>query len=114
MNTIVSSIHLEDSQKWETYAYKKVGKLGKFAQNIEEINVRLIGKKAHRGQDNDYYCEITIHIPKKVLEIVDSERSIDKAIDKAVERMKRKLVKYREKKISRWHKVGVLNKLLRR
>lgn len=113
MNIIVTSVHFKDP-KLEAYAYKKIQKLAKYHHNIESINARLISKKAHRGQEQDYYCEITIYVPKHVIEIVDSQRAMDKAIDKAVERTKRALVKHKEKLISKKHKKGIINKFLQR
>lgn len=112
MNIVISGLHLKKEPQLEEYARKKILKLAKYHAKILQIDVRLIAKPTHRGQENDYYCEITAKVPGKTLEIVDSERAMDKAIDKAVERMKRTLVKYREKKITKLHKKGILNKLL--
>ena len=114
MNIDITGLHLENSPQLKEYAYKKTKKLLKYHSKITDIKVRLLSEKAHRGQNQDYYCELTVHVPGKVLEIVDVEREMDKAIDKAVDRMKRVLVKYREKEISKEHKRGVINKLLRR
>lgn len=114
MKIIISALHADKSKEIKEYAEKKVKKLEKFHKKIEEINVRLISRKSHRGQDHDYYCEIEIAVPGHVLEIVDVERSMDKAIDKAYERMKRALVKHKEKHISKDHKRGVVAKVVRR
>lgn len=114
MNISISDIHFGASPKLKEYAHKKTKKLLRYHSKITDIKVRLISKKSHRGQDKDYYCEITVHVPGRILEIVDVERAFDKAIDKAVERMKRTLIKYREKEISKWHKRGIVNKLLNR
>ena len=114
MKIILSSQHLANAQKLEAYAKEKVKKLVKFSSNIESINVRLIGEKSHRGQEKDFYCEITVHIPGHILEIVDVERTMDKAVDRAVERMKRTLVKNKEKHLSRNHHRGIISKVLRR
>src|SRR3989338_9197533 len=114
MNIVISGPHHKKEPQLEEYARKKVQKLAKYHPKILQIDVSLIVKSAHRGQENDNYCEITAKVPGKTLEIVDSERTMDKAIDKAVDRMKRTLIKYREKKISKDHKKGILNKLLNR
>lgn len=107
MDIIISGIHLKHHPEMELYAKKRVEKLAKINARIEKIWVRLIEEKSHRGQENDYYCEITVQTPGSVLEIVDSEREIDKAIDRATERMKRLMVKTKEKKISKLHSQGV-------
>jgi len=114
MNITISELHFETNPKLKEYAHKKTKKLLKYHSKITDIKVRLLSQKSHRGQEQDYYCEITVHIPGRILEIVDSERDMDKAIDKAVDRMKRKLTKYREKEISKKHKKSILNKLLGR
>ncbi|KKS04928.1 ribosomal subunit interface protein [Candidatus Curtissbacteria bacterium RIFCSPHIGHO2_12_41_11] len=114
MNIVISGPHPKKEPQLEEYARKKVQKLAKYHPKILQIDVRLIVKSAHRGQENDNYCEITAKVPGKTLEIVDSERTMDKAIDKAVDRMKRTLIKYREKKISKDHKKGIVRKILGR
>ena len=114
MKIVISGLHLKKEPQLEEYARKKVQKLSKYHPQILQIDVRLIAQKSHRGQENDYYCEITAKVPGKTLEIVDSERAMAKAIDKAVERTKRTLVKYREKKISKDHKKGIVRKILGR
>lgn len=114
MNISISGLHLETDPKLREYAHKKTKKLLKYHPKITDLKVRLISEKSHRGQEQDYYCEITIHVPGRILEIVDVEREMEKAIDKAVERMKRALIKYREREISKLHKRGIVRKLLSR
>lgn len=106
----ISGLHLKSNPKIKEYAQTKIEKLGKYHPKIEKIAVRLILEVAHRGQDQDYICEIDVAIPGHNLEIKDSERSMDKAIDKASERMKNVLVRHKEKHLSREHKRGILNK----
>ncbi len=114
MTLVISELHLESRPEFKDYAYKKSNKLFRYHPKITDIKVRLIVEKAHRSEDHDYYCELTVHVTGKILEIVDSERDMYKAIDKAVERMKRALVKHHEKEISKLHKQGVVGKFLRR
>lgn len=113
MKIQISEIHLKD-QKAQEYAREKVEKLAKFHHKIERINVRLFGERAHRNQDHDFTCEIDVAVRGHVLEIVDGERSIDKAIDMATDRMKRALVKHKEKHITQKHKEGLVHKLVSR
>lgn len=111
MNIVISGIHLKQFPEMESYARGKVEKLAKFHPRIREIEVRLISKKSHREKTQDYYCEIGVDIPGRNLEITDVEESMDKAIDKAVERMKRILVKHKEKEVTKKHRLGILSKL---
>ncbi len=114
MNIIISGIHFEDFPKAEDYAHQKVSRLSKFNPRIEKAEVRLFEEKSHRNDKHDFCCEIKISIPGDDLEVVDRERSIDKAIDLAADRMKRLLVKSKEKDTSKSHKLGLLEKLLGR
>ena len=110
MNIIISGIHFEDFPKAESYAKEKASKLSKFHPRIEKIEVRLFAEKNHLNPKHDSACEIRISLPGNDLEIVDRQRSIDKAIDKAVERMKRLLVKAKEK--TEFHRLWSLRKLI--
>lgn len=108
MQIIVSGQHLKLFPKLENYAIKKVEKLSKFHSKIEIINVHLVSSKSHREKTQDYVCELVISVPGKNLELVDTEESMEKAIDKAVERAKRLLVKHKEKSTSKKHKEGII------
>jgi len=114
MNISISGLHFETDPKLREYADQKTKKLLKYHPKITDLKVRLISEKSHRGQEQDYYCEITVHVPGRILEIVDVQREMEKAIDKAVERMKRALIKSREKEISISHKRGIVGKFLSR
>lgn len=107
MKVVVSGIHLKKFPEAENYAKKKVGKLTKLYPNITVISVRLISEESHRGQEKDYYCEIEVDIPRRNLSIIDTERDMDKAIDRAVRRMSKLLRRTKEKTTSKKHKEGV-------
>ena len=106
----VTGVHLKKLPKVKDYALKKAEKLLKFHPQIEKIHIRLVFEKSHRGLENDYYCEITIATPHHTLEIRDVERNFDKAVDKAIERMRRTLTKHKEKQLTRKHREGVKTK----
>lgn len=108
---LISGLHLKKYPKTEKYAREKIAKLEKFHKNIEEINVRLIWEKAHRDKDQDYTCEITVHIPGHILEIKETAGGMDKAIDFAVERMVRQMVKEKEKHIDRNRNRSLVSKI---
>ena len=114
MDISITGLHIETDPKLKEYAGKKARKLLKYETRITDLKVRLFGEKAHRSENHDYYCEITVHVPGKILEIVDKERDVTKAIDRAVDRMKKALVRHREKTISKRHKEGLAAKLFRR
>ena len=104
MNLIISGLHLKKFPKVEKYAREKVARLEKFHPKIEKISVNLISQPSHRDKNTDYQCELIVDIPGKNLEIKEIDGSMDKAVDKAVERMKVLLVKNKEKKLSEKHR----------
>ena len=114
MKIIVTGLHLAKYPELKEYATKKIQKLTKYFPKILKIQVRLISEKSHRNELHNSTCEIIADIPGRNLEIIERDKSMDKAIDKAVERMHRLLVKTKEKKISKWHKFGILEKLRNR
>lgn len=114
MKIIVSGSHLKQFPELEAYTEKKVAKLTRYSKKIIEVRVRLVSEKSHRNQFHNSFCEIAVDLPGRNLEIVDSELAMDKAIDKAVERMKRLIVKTKEKTISKKHKEGEKQKLTTR
>ena len=114
MKIIVSGSHLVDFPEMEGYATEKVARLSRYHHKIEKISVRLTAERAHRNEEHDFTCEIIVAVPGRDVEVVERDRFMDKAIDKALERMKRTLIKAKEKSVSKKHKEGILAKLLSR
>ena len=114
MNISLTGLHLENDPKLKVYANKKVKKLVHYDNRITDIKVRLFLEKSHRNEAHDCICELTVHVPGKILEIVDKEKDHTAAIDKAFDRMKRAIVKHKEKEISKQHREGVFTKILSR
>ncbi len=113
MRIKIAEIHFKDP-KIEDYAIKKVEKLAKFNNWVQSATIRLTSEKAHRGQENDFFCELEFDIAGKNFVVKDHERAIDMAIDKAAERAKRILVRHKEKIISKKHKAGIKIKNLKK
>ena len=109
MKIKIAEIHFKDS-KIEDYAIKKVEKLAKFHQRIESVTIRLTTERAHRKTNHSCFCELEFDIAGKNFVIRDSEKKIDKAIDKACERAKIALVKHKEKEISKKHRAQLNRK----
>lgn len=110
MNIIISGSHFEDFPKAKKYAQEKIEKLTKYHPRIEKILIRLIAETAHRNEKHDFTCEIIASVPGKDLEITEKDLAPDKAIDIAVDRMKRLLVKSKEKSVSKKHTLGLEGK----
>lgn len=106
MKVIISEQHLNRFPVLSKYAAEKVAKLSKFNPRILSVTIHLIAQVGHRGQEQDYTCQLVFDMPGNNLTIADTERAMDKAIDKVIERAKRQLVRSKEKTISRKHKEG--------
>ena len=104
MNIIISGSHFEDFPNAKKYAQEKLERLTKYHPRIEKIAVRLISEKAHRNEKHDFTCEIIASIPGNNLEITEYDLAPDKAFDIALDRMKRLLIKSKEKQTSKKHK----------
>lgn len=113
MKIQISEQHFNDP-KIKEYAVKKVGKLAKFHPKIDKVNIHLIAEKAHRNEKHDFVCEIEVVVPGHIFEIKDNQRSMDKAIDEATDRMRQILVKHKEKHITKKHKSAIVRKLIER
>lgn len=114
MNIVVSGIHLTSDPESKEYAQKKSLKLLKYHSKITDIKVRLFSEKSHRSEDHDYYCELTVHVPGKILEIVDKQRTMMAAIDKAIDRMKVRLIKEHQRAIEKDHNRNFVRRLVKR
>lgn len=111
MNIIVSGSHFESFPKAEEYVKEKTQRLSKYHPKIEKVQVRLTNQKAHRSEQHGYTCEIIVSIPGNNLEILERDMAPDAAFDKALDRMKRLLVKSKEKEITKKHKIGIEDKV---
>ena len=109
-NIIISGKHVKEFPEIEDYAEKKLEKLLKFHPKIEKITANLISEDSHRDKNKDYYCDLLIDLPGNNLELSEVDNSMDKAIDKAVERMKVILVKDKEKNLSEKHRGTIRGK----
>lgn len=110
MNIIVSGSHFEDFPKAEKYVKNKAQRLFKFHSKIEKVQIRLTSQKAHKNQEHSYTCEIIVSIPGNNLEIQERDTAADASFDKALDRMKRLLVKSKEKEATKLHKTGTEDK----
>lgn len=107
MNIIISGSHFDDFPKAKKYAYEKLERLSKYHPRIEKVAIRLISEKAHRNEKHDFTCEIIASVPGNDLEITQKDLAPDKAFDIALDRMKRLLIKSKEKQTSKKHKEGL-------
>jgi len=96
MNVNIQSIRFKADQKLLDYMEKKYSKLGKYFDNIVDLNIRLSLEKT--GQVQDKIVELALKVPGETLLSKTSEKTFEKAFDETFEHMKRLVHKYKEKK----------------
>jgi len=106
MKTKIAEIHFKDG-KTEEYALNKVKVLEKFSSQIKLLTIRLTTEKNHRTQNHSALCELHFEITGNNFVINNRDRDIERAIDNAVERAKRTLVKHKEKELSKKHRAAI-------
>ncbi len=87
----------------ETYVREKIGALGKFVKRYEaqseiEARVELARTTRHHKKGAVFYAEITLALPRKSLRAEDEDSDLRVAIDRARDKIKREIGKYKDMK----------------
>ncbi len=96
MNVKIQSIRFKADQKLLDYMEKKYSKLGKYFDNIVDLDIRLSLEKT--GQVQDKIVELALKVPGETLLSKSSEKTFEKAFDDTWDHMKRQITKYKDKK----------------
>ncbi len=99
MKVITQAQHFSADYKLAEYLKQKLSKLEHFFDRIIEANVFL--KLENSGQVRDKISEINIKIPGTTLVAKEVGKTFESSIDKAVFRLKRQLLKHKEKSKAR-------------
>ena len=95
MKVKVSSLHFNADQKLIDFANERVGKLEKFYDKIIDGNITF---RVDNADDRiNKLAEIKLNIPGKELFAKKQSESFEKAVDEAVEALRRQLKKHKEK-----------------
>ncbi len=98
MKVKVSSLHFNADQKLIDFANERVGKLEKFYDKIIDGNITF---RVDNADDRiNKLAEIKLNIPGKELFAKKQSESFEKAVDEAVEALRRQLKKHKEKLVS--------------
>jgi putative sigma-54 modulation protein len=99
MKVKMQSVHFNADGKLLAYVQKKVDKLETFFDRITDGEV--IMKLENHGQNLNKIVEFIFKIPGDQLFVKERSSTFEAATDLAVERLKRQLKKYKQKKIGR-------------
>jgi len=95
MRVNTESLHFSADEKLLIYIQQRIEKLTQFFDKIIDANVTL--KLENSGQVKEKVVEVKINVPGDVLFIKETNKSFEHAIDKAVDSLKRQLIKYKER-----------------
>ena len=95
MKVHTQSVHFDADAKLLEFINKKLAKLEQFFDKIIETKVLL--KLENSGQVRDKVTEIKLSIPGSVLFVKETNKTFEAAIDKAIDTLKRQLIRYKER-----------------
>ncbi|HLF32591.1 MAG TPA: ribosome-associated translation inhibitor RaiA [Cyclobacteriaceae bacterium] len=99
MKVKMQSVHFNADGKLLAYVQKKVNKLETFYDRI--TGGEVIMKLDNDGQNQNKIVEFIFNIPGDKLFVKERSRTFEAATDLAIDRLKRQIKKYKQKKIGR-------------
>ncbi|MHB8896596.1 MAG: ribosome hibernation-promoting factor, HPF/YfiA family [Candidatus Geothermincolia bacterium] len=100
MQIVVKGKNLEVTEALREHALEKASKIKKFGLEVREIEVTLLVEKNPSIQKNQI-AEINIFVNKSTIRGVGRDRDMYVAIDHAVSKVERQIIKQHGKKIDR-------------
>ena len=95
MNIKINSVRFDADQKLIDHVTKKVNKLGQFFDGI--IGAEIFLRLQNVQDDENKIVEVKLLIPGNDLFVKKQSKTFEEAINKAVDTLKRKVTKYKEK-----------------
>ncbi len=96
MKVITQSVHFSADKKLLGYIERKLKKLVQFNDRI--IDTKVILKLENSGQVRDKIAEVQVSIPGSILFVKETSKTFENSVDKAIDSLKRQLVKYKERR----------------
>ena len=90
--------NLEISDRITDYVYKKIGKVDRFLQDIDEVRVDLSHMKNARNAADRYISQITIRGKGYILRTEEKADDIAVAIDASMDKMMRQIERFKGKR----------------
>ena len=97
MNIIIRGEKLEVTDAIRSYAKEKVGRLGRYLENSDNLEAHVLVKVTNKEQK----VEVTIPLNNGILRAEDREDDLYAAIDKVIEKIERQIRKNKTKIQSR-------------
>jgi putative sigma-54 modulation protein len=91
--------NMEVTDRINEYVTKKVSKLEKFMTGVDDTRVDLVYEKSARNAADRQVAQITVRGKRAVLRTEEKANDIFEAIDAAVDKMQRKMERYKGKRM---------------
>ncbi len=99
MKIITQSVHFDADQKLLRHIEEKLSSLENYFQRIIQANVIL--KLENTGRIKGKTVEVKLQVPGEVIYISDKKLKFEAALDSVIEKLKRKIKKYKQQLRSR-------------
>ncbi|GAB4527378.1 MAG: ribosome-associated translation inhibitor RaiA [Anaerolineales bacterium] len=90
--------NMELSDRVDEYVHKKVGKLDRYLNNIDDARVDLAHVKSVRNANDRHVAQITVRGRGFILRTEESADTIFAALDMALDKMQRRIQRYKGKR----------------
>ncbi len=95
MRVYTESIQFKADSKLLDFIERKMQKVGNLFDQI--IEARVVLKLENSGQVKDKIAEVHLSVPGDTLLVRETTKTFEASIDSAVDSLKRRLIKYKEK-----------------
>jgi putative sigma-54 modulation protein len=107
MNLVLKGKNFVISDRVRTYVEKKIGKLDRYLPEIDEARIEITQEKTKSSKDRNV-VQVTLRTDGTILRAENRSEAIYGSIDAVVDKIHRQIVRYKGKRVDRWH--GNLNK----
>jgi putative sigma-54 modulation protein len=102
MQLVVKGKNFVISDRIRDYVEKKIGKLDRYLPDIDETRVEITEEKTKSAKDRKI-VQITLRTNGTILRAEERSDAIYACIDAVVDKIHRQIVRYKGKRIDRWH-----------
>ena len=102
MQLVVKGKNFVISDRIREYVEKKIGKLDRYLPEIDEARVEITQEKTKSAKDRNI-VQVTLRTNGTILRAEDRSEAIYASIDTVADKIHRQIVRYKGKRIDRWH-----------
>jgi putative sigma-54 modulation protein len=102
MQLVVKGKNFVISDRIREYVEKKIGKLDRYLPEIDEARVEITQEKTKSAKDRNV-VQVTLRTNGTILRAEDRSEAIYASIDTVAAKIHRQIVRYKGKRIDRWH-----------